>query len=196
MNFDARDQRLLEQIAEHYRAILELVGEDPNRQGLLKTPMRAAKALLENTRGYREDPAPIISSAIFDHPGSQMIIVRDIEFYSQCEHHLLPFFGTFSIGYVPRGGIVGLSKLARIVDTYSRRFQVQERLTQEVCDLLTAELPSSGVIVMCSAQHMCMQMRGVEKQGSSTVTIQYSGDFNSPELREQFFTLLNNSHRD
>lgn len=184
------DPKLVEQIAEHYRAIIELIGEDPEREGLLKTPTRAAKALLENTRGYAEQPAQIIQAALFDHEGSEIVIVKDIEFYSLCEHHLLPFFGKIHIGYIPNGSIVGLSKLGRIVDSFSRQFQVQERLTAEVCDLLVNEL-SNDVIVVCEASHMCMQMRGVEKQRATTVTMHYHGDFeDNPSLRAEFMSLI------
>ncbi len=180
----------LEGIAEHMRAIIELLGEDPTREGLVKTPMRAAKALLENTRGYNQDGQGIIRSAIFEHPGSQMVIVKDIEFYSLCEHHILPFFGKVSVGYIPTGEIVGLSKLARLVDVYSRRLQVQERMTREICQELAESLSSMGVIVVCEAQHLCMKMRGVEKQGASTVTMHYTGEFEKVELRNEFFELL------
>jgi len=183
------DPKLVEQIAEHYRAIIQLIGEDPEREGLVKTPVRAAKALLENTRGYDEDPAGILRAAMFEHEGSEIVIVKDIEFYSLCEHHLLPFFGNVSIGYIPEGKIVGLSKLGRIVDSFSRQFQVQERLTAEICDLLCSEL-SQDVIVTCEAQHMCMKMRGVEKQGATTVTMQYRGQFEQdPALRAEFLAL-------
>lgn len=183
------DPKLVEQIAEHYRAIIQLIGEDPEREGLVKTPVRAAKALLENTRGYDEDPAGILRAAMFEHEGSEIVIVKDIEFYSLCEHHLLPFFGNVSIGYIPEGKIVGLSKLGRIVDSFSRQFQVQERLTAEICDLLCSEL-SQDVIVTCEAQHMCMKMRGVEKQGATTVTMQYRGRFEQdPALRAEFLAL-------
>ena len=184
------DPKLVEQIAEHYRAIIQLIGEDPEREGLLKTPTRAAKALLENTRGYAEQPAQIIQAAMFDHEGSEIVIVKDIEFYSLCEHHLLPFFGKISIGYIPSGQIVGLSKLGRIVDSFSRRFQVQERLTAEICHLLTEEL-SDDVIVVCEASHMCMQMRGVEKQGAKTVSMHYSGVFEKDlAMRAEFLSLI------
>ncbi len=184
------DPQLIGKIAAHYRAILELIGEDPNREGLVKTPERAAKALLENTRGYHQDAEQIISSAIFEHPGSQMVIVKDIEFYSLCEHHILPFYGTVSIGYIPDGKIVGLSKMARTVDAFARRLQVQERLTSEICDAVDRTLPNRGVIVTCRAAHMCMKMRGVEKQESTTVTMQYRGEFEDVKLRDEFFSLL------
>lgn len=188
--FTDEDHLLAEKIAAHYRAILELIGEDPNREGLVKTPLRAAKALIENTRGYHEDAEAIVKSAVFEDPGSGIVIVKDIEFYSQCEHHILPFFGKVSIGYIPNGKIVGLSKLARVVDTFSRRLQVQERMTKEICAVLTRVLPCKGVIVYCEAQHLCMKMRGVEKQDSTTITLQYSGDFNDLNRQNEFFTLL------
>ena len=179
------------EIAAHFKAIIELLGEDPQREGLVRTPERAAKALLENTCGYDQDPRAIIRAAMFEHPGSELVIVRDIEFYSLCEHHILPFFGKVSIGYLPDGKIVGLSKLARVDNSFARRLQVQERLTAEVCDLLSDELSGRGVIVHCRAQHLCMKMRGVENQSAETVTLHYSGAFaNDAALRSQFLTLL------
>lgn len=184
------NQALIDKIAEHYKAILELIGEDPTREGLVKTPQRAAKALLENTVGYDMSGEEIIKAAVFDHPGSQMVVVKDIEFYSQCEHHVLPFFGKVSVAYIPDGKIVGLSKLARMVNVYARRLQVQERLTREICDTLAESLPNKGVIVRCEAQHLCMKMRGVEKQESTTVTLEYSGAFDDVALRNEFFGLL------
>lgn len=184
------DENLTEQIAYHYREILKLIGEDPNREGLVKTPMRAAKALIDITAGYRQDPLKIAQKAIFEHAGSRIVIVKDIEFYSMCEHHILPFFGTVSIGYIPKGKMIGLSKLARIVDNFARRLQVQERLTAQVCQLLDTALPNDGVIVSCRAEHLCMKMRGVEKQDSSTVTFDYSGRFaDEPQLRDEFMKL-------
>lgn len=186
-----RDDIVVEAIASHYKEILRLIGEDPEREGLKKTPLRAAKALYDITRGYRQNPSEIASQAIFEHSGSQIIIVKDIEFYSMCEHHILPFFGNMAVGYIPDGKIIGLSKLARIVDCYAKRLQVQERLTSEVCRLLTDELPNKGVIVACEAQHLCMKMRGVEKQDSSTVTFDCSGKFESdPSLRQEFLRLI------
>ncbi len=184
------DQNLIGELAEHYKAILTLLGEDPNREGLVDTPRRAAKALLENTRGYRQDAVELMRSAVFDHPGSQMVVVRDIEFYSQCEHHVLPFFGTMSVGYIPQGKIVGLSKLARAVEVFARRLQVQERLTAQVCEAVAQAVPNSGVIVTCQAQHLCMKMRGAEKQQTSTSSIHYCGDFEDAKLRSEFFELL------
>ncbi len=178
----------IEQIAVHFEEILKLLGEDSSREGLIKTPIRAAKALYNSTKGYRADAVEIANQAIFEYAGSKMIIVKDIEFYSFCEHHILPFFGKISIGYIPNGKMIGLSKLARIVDVYAQRLQVQERLTAEVCQAVAKSLDAKGVIVVCNAQHLCMKMRGVEKQESSTTTIDYIGKFeDSVELRNEFF---------
>ncbi|MBD5283054.1 MAG: GTP cyclohydrolase I FolE [Bacteroides sp.] len=186
------DQERAEKIAEHYREILLLIGEDPEREGLVKTPMRAAKALVDITRGYRENPLDIARKAVFEYEGSKMVIVQDIEFYSMCEHHILPFFGRVSIGYIPKGNMIGLSKLARIVETFARRLQVQERLTAQICELLSEAMPTEGVIVMSSAEHLCMKMRGVEKQDSSTTTYDYNGRFaEDPALRDEFLRLVN-----
>lgn len=188
---ELHDSQLTEQIAAHYKEILRLIGEDPEREGLKKTPMRAAKALIDITAGYKLDGEEIVKKAIFTHDGSRMIIVKNIEFYSMCEHHILPFFGTISVGYLPKGKIVGLSKLARVVDVFARRLQVQERLTSEVCSLITNAFPNDGVIVSCTAQHLCMKMRGVEKQQSSTTTYDYSGRFETEDnLRKEFMQLL------
>ena len=181
------DENLVNELASHYEAILRLVGEDPTREGLLKTPVRAAKALLDITSGYRQDPMRIARQAVFEHAGSKMVIVKDIEFYSMCEHHILPFFGRVSIGYIPDGKMIGLSKLARIVDNFARRLQVQERLTAQVCELLSKAMPTKGVIVSCTAEHLCMKMRGVEKQDSATTTCDYNGLFaEDPALRAEF----------
>ena len=184
------DQRIAE-IAVHYKEILRLIGEDPDREGLIKTPLRAAKAIFDITSGYRENPVQIASQAIFEHAGSQIVIVKDIEFYSMCEHHILPFFGTIAIGYIPKGKMIGLSKLARIANSYAKRLHVQERLTSQICQLLSETLPNDGVIVRCEAGHLCMKMRGVEKQESTTVTFDYTGKFaNEPELRKEFLDLI------
>lgn len=181
----------IEQIAVHFEEILKLLGEDSSREGLIKTPIRAAKALYNSTKGYRADAVEIANQAIFEYAGSKMIIVKDIEFYSFCEHHILPFFGKISIGYIPNSKMIGLSKLARIVDVYAQRLQVQERLTAEVCQAVAKSLDAKGVIVACNAQHLCMKMRGVEKQESSTTTIDYIGKFeDSVELRNEFFESL------
>lgn len=185
------DNKVIEEIASHFEQIIKLVGENPEREGLVKTPMRAAKALYHATKGYRENPSEMLSQAIFEENGSNIVIVKDIEFYSLCEHHLLPFFGTISIGYIPDGNIVGLSKLARLVDSLARRFQVQERLTVEVCNEVLATLGAKGVIVKCNAQHLCMKMRGVEKQDSSTITFHCAGLFaDNADLRRDFFESL------
>ncbi len=185
------DKERADKIAEHYREILLLIGEDPSREGLLKTPARAAKALVDITRGYREDPLEIARKAVFEYEGSRMVIVKDIEFYSMCEHHVLPFFGRVAVGYLPKGKMIGLSKLARIVETFARRLQVQERLTAQVCKLLSEAMPNEGVIVMCTAEHLCMKMRGVEKQDSSTTTYDYNGRFETdPTLRDEFLKLV------
>ena len=184
------DPELVEQIASHYEAILRLIGEDPTREGLAKTPVRAAKALLDVTQGYRMDPLATARQAIFEYEGSKMVIVKDIEFYSTCEHHILPFFGKVSVGYIPDGKMIGLSKLARIVDNFARRLQVQERMTAQICDLLAEAMPTKGVIVSCTAGHLCMKMRGVEKQDSYTTTVEYNGEFaDNPELRKEFMEL-------
>ncbi len=180
----------IEAIAEHYRAIIELLGEDANRDGLLRTPFRAAKALVEVTQGYDCDVEKIVKSAMFDYAGKSMVVVKGIEFYSLCEHHILPFFGKISVGYMPNGKIVGLSKIARVVDALAKRLQVQERLTSELCDLLDRVLGASGVIVLCEAGHLCMKMRGVEKQESMTSTIEYRGVFENNSLRAEFMKML------
>ena len=188
---EAHNEKLVEELAEHYTAILRLIGEDPEREGLKKTPVRAAKALLDITSGYRADPLQIARQAIFEHCGSRMVIVKDIEFYSMCEHHILPFFGKVSIGYIPKGKMIGLSKLARIVDNFARRLQVQERLTAQICALLAEAMPTDGVIVSCTGEHLCMKMRGVEKQEAATTTFDYCGRFElDPALREEFMRLL------
>lgn len=182
---------VVEAIAGHYREILRLLGDDPSREGLLKTPMRAAKAMWFATKGLRQNPAEILNQAIFEYAGSRMVVVRDIEFYSLCEHHILPFFGTVSIGYVPAGKMIGLSKLARLVDAVARRLQVQERMTAQICEELQKTLAPAGVIVTCSAAHLCMKMRGVEKQQAFTDTYDYCGVFASdPMLRQEFFSLV------
>ena len=179
------------ELASHFESIIRILGEDPDREGLKKTPMRAAKALYYATNGYRMNMADVINGAIFTSPGSQLIIVKDIEYYSFCEHHILPFFGKVSIGYIPDGRMIGLSKLARIVDLYARRLQVQERLTSEICRAVTEQLGAKGVIVACTGEHLCMKMRGGEKQDSSTTTIEMSGVFNDNyDLQRQFFESL------
>ena len=190
MDNNSEKEQLIDEIAQHYKKILELIGEDVEREGLIKTPRRAAKALVDITRGYKQNPGEFVKSALFEYAGSKVVVVRDIEFYSLCEHHILPFFGTVSIGYIPDGSMVGLSKLARVVDAFAHRLQVQERFTAEICDSLYENLSSKGVIVAVSAGHLCMKMRGVEKQGANTFTLEYRGDFENPQLREEFFRMI------
>lgn len=187
MNRENLDESRVEEIASHYREILKLIGEDPQREGLVKTPVRAARAIIDITSGYREVPEQIISQAVFQHSGTQIVIVKDIEFYSICEHHILPFFGTVSVGYIPDGKIIGLSKLARLVDAFAKRLQVQERLTSQICNLLSEKFQNKGVMVVCEAGHLCMKMRGVEKMNSTTVTTEYTGLFKTDiALRQEF----------
>lgn len=186
-----KESERIEEIARHYEAIIRLIGEDPSREGLRRTPMRAAKALWYCTKGYRQDCHEVVNGAVFQHDGSRMVIVKDIEVYSFCEHHILPFFGSISIGYIPDGKIIGISKLARLVDVFARRLQVQERLTAQICEAVAAEISPLGVIAKCNARHLCMLMRGVEKQDASTTTIDYNGVFTDrPELRAEFMQSL------
>ncbi len=187
---DGLDVSTVEEIAEHYKAILKLIGEDVEREGLVKTPMRAAKALAYLTSGYSKSPESVLKSAVFSFAGSKMVVVKNIEFYSLCEHHILPFFGHISIGYIPTKGMLGLSKIARVVEVFARRLQVQERLTKEVCQAISETLSAEGVIVFCEADHMCMRMRGVQKEDSETSTIEYCGVFDNVEYRQEFFNLL------
>lgn len=185
------EQQRIDAVASHIKSIIELLGENPDREGLVKTPVRAAKALWFLTSGYRADADAIMEQALFEHEGSRMIIVRDIEFYSMCEHHILPFFGKISIGYIPNGKIVGLSKLARIVNVYARRLQVQERLTMQLCEQVRKSLDALGVIVVCEGEHLCMKMRGVEKQHSATTSMHYNGVFEeNPALRAEFLAAI------
>jgi len=190
MNRNDDKEQLVNEIAVHYKKILELIGEDPNREGLVKTPRRAAKALVDITCGYTQNAEEYVKSALFEYSGSKIVIVKDIEFYSLCEHHILPFFGTVTIGYIPDGSMVGLSKLARVVECYARRLQVQEHLTAQICDVLYETLSSKGVIVLCKAEHLCMKMRGVEKQGANTITVEYRGAFEDVAMREDFFRMI------
>lgn len=179
-----------ELIAGHYKAILELLGEDPNREGLVKSPERIAKAMLYNTKGYAESPEDILRSAMFHEDYHQMVVVKDIEFYSLCEHHMLPFFGKAHVAYIPNHQVTGLSKIARVVDVFSRRLQLQERLTLQIKDCIQETLQPLGVMVVIEAQHMCMQMRGVQKQNSITVTSDFTGAFTRPETRAEFMNLI------
>lgn len=172
------------------RRILELIGEDPDREGLIKTPERVAKSLRFLTKGYREDPEELLRSAMFREEYRQMVIVKDIDFFSMCEHHMLPFFGKAHVGYIPNKYITGLSKIPRVVDVFARRLQVQERLTTQIKDCIQATLNPLGTIVVIEAQHMCMQMRGVEKQNSLTTTSDFTGAFEEASTREEFMNLI------
>jgi len=179
-----------EEIAFHYSKILELLGEDITREGLLKTPDRVAKALLFLTKGYEQEPAKILSSAVFIEDYKQMVIVKDIDFFSMCEHHVLPFFGKAHVAYIPDKAVVGLSKIPRIVDVFARRLQIQERMTTQIKDCIQQTLNPLGVMVVIEAQHLCMQMRGVEKQNSITTTSDFTGAFNQAKTREEFISLI------
>ena len=182
MNPETEFREGLDELAVHYKEVLKLLGEDPEREGLVKTPMRVAKAMQVLTRGYTQDPHKVLTDALFAEKYDQMVIVKDIDFFSMCEHHMLPF--------IPNGHITGLSKIARVVDIYSHRLQVQERLTQQIKDCIQETLKPQGVMVVIEAKHMCMQMRGVEKQNSITTTSDYSGVFNSLNTRQEFMNLL------
>ena len=190
MNSDTEFREGLDELASHYEKILSLLGEDPQREGLQKTPMRVAKAMQVLTRGYTQDPKQVLLDALFDEKYNQMVIVKDIDFFSMCEHHMLPFYGKVHVAYIPNGHITGLSKIARVVDIYSHRLQVQERLTQQIGDCIQSALKPLGVMVVIEAKHMCMQMRGVEKQNSITTTSAFSGAFNQAKTREEFMNLL------
>ncbi|MGL4781055.1 MAG: GTP cyclohydrolase I FolE [Bacteroidales bacterium] len=179
-----------EAIAYHYKEILKLLGEDVDREGLLKTPERVSKSLQFLTKGYHQEAEQILKSAMFKENYRQMVIVKDIDFFSLCEHHVLPFFGKVHIAYIPNGYITGLSKLARIVEVFARRMQVQERLTTQIKECIQETLNPLGVMVVIEAQHTCMQMRGVEKQNSVTTTSDFTGVFNQAKTREEFMTLI------
>ncbi|MBQ9417189.1 MAG: GTP cyclohydrolase I FolE [Bacteroidales bacterium] len=188
---DQYDGQCVSELAAHYREIIRLLGEDPDREGLLKSPERVAKAMLFCTGGYDQDPEAILRSAIFHEDYKQMVVVKDIEIYSLCEHHMLPFFGKAHVAYIPNGTIVGLSKIARVVEAYARRLQVQERLTQQIKDCIQHTLSPIGVAVVIEAQHMCMSMRGVQKQNSVTTTSDFTGAFmNDPKTREEFMHII------
>ena len=184
------DPETTAQLMEHYYAILKLLGEDTSREGLLKTPERVAKCMQFLTKGYNEEPAEILRSAIFKEDYKQMVIVKDIELYSLCEHHMLPFFGKAHVAYIPNGKITGLSKVARVVDVFARRLQVQERMTTQIKECIQNTLNPLGVMVVIEAEHLCMQMRGVEKQHAITTTSDFTGAFNRPETREEFMNLI------
>ncbi len=180
----------LQEIQKHYSEIIRLLGEDVNREGLIKTPERVAKAMATLTRGYNMNPEAIINSAKFKEDYNQMVIVKDIQFYSLCEHHMLPFYGKAHVAYIPNGYITGLSKIARVVDVFSHRLQVQERMTTQIKECIQNALNPLGVMVVIEAKHMCMQMRGVEKQNSITTTSDISGAFNQSKTREEFLSLI------
>ncbi len=185
------DPRVIEQLSYHYAEILKLLGEDPAREGLLKTPERVAKAMAFLTRGYDQDPKEIIRSALFREEYKQMVLVKDIDIYSLCEHHMIPFYGKAHVAYIPNGQITGLSKIARVVECFARRLQVQERLTVQIRDCIQEALNPMGVAVVIEASHMCMQMRGVEKQGATTTTSAFTGIFlRDPRTREEFLNLI------
>ena len=187
---DRYNQDRIDDIARHYAAILPQLGEDPSREGLLKTPERVAKALQFLTQGYDMDPATILKSAMFTEDYSQMVVVKDIEVFSMCEHHMLPFFGKAHIAYIPNGHIVGLSKLPRVVDAFARRLQVQERLTNEIRDCIQDTLNPVGVAVVIECKHLCMAMRGVQKQNSVTTTSAFTGAFEEDKTRAEFLRLI------
>ncbi|MEG1579860.1 MAG: GTP cyclohydrolase I FolE [Bacteroidaceae bacterium] len=180
----------MEELQEHYKAILSLLGEDTEREGLLKTPLRVAKAMTTLTRGYSMNPEEVLLSAKFKEAYSQMVIVKDIDFFSLCEHHILPFYGKVHVAYIPNGYITGLSKIARVVDIFSHRLQVQERMTLQIKECIQQALNPLGVMVVIEAKHMCMQMRGVEKQNSITTTSDFTGAFNQSKTREEFLQLI------
>src|SRR6187549_257652 len=177
-------------LAKNYEEIIRLIGEDPKREGLIKTPERIAKALQYFTQGYSMDARDILESAKFHEDVSEMIIVKDIELYSMCEHHMLPFYGKAHVAYIPNGYITGLSKIARVVDVYSRRLQVQERLTHQILEAIKESLDPQGVAVVIEASHLCMMMRGVQKQNSVTTTSAFSGQFEKNETRSEFMKLI------
>lgn len=190
MNADNDIRPGLEQLQQHYYEILQLLGEDPSREGLQKTPLRVAKAMQVLTRGYEQDAHKVLTDALFEEKYNQMVIVKDIDFFSLCEHHMIPFYGKAHVAYIPNGYITGLSKIARVVDIFSHRLQVQERLTQQIKDCIQDTLHPLGVMVVIEAKHMCMQMRGVEKQNAITTTSDFSGAFNQAKTRQEFMNLL------
>ncbi len=193
MNTESAQQQehITEELASHYKEILHLLGEEPEREGLLKTPTRVAKAMQVLTRGYAMDAKKVLTDALFKEDYSQMVIVKDIDFFSLCEHHLLPFYGKVHVAYIPNGYITGLSKIARVVDIFSHRLQVQERMTLQIKECIEETLHPLGVMVVVEAKHMCMQMRGVEKQNSITTTSDFSGAFDQAKTRQEFMNLIN-----
>jgi GTP cyclohydrolase IA len=189
-NFDIETFPISDEIKKNYEDIIHLLGEDKLREGLLKTPERAAKAMKFLTEGYEQDPKQILQSAMFEETYNEMVIVKDIELYSLCEHHMLPFFGKAHIAYIPYGHIVGLSKIPRVVDVFARRLQVQERLTEQILDCINDTLQPNGVAVVIEASHMCMMMRGVQKQNSNTTTSGFRGAFKDTDTRNEFLKLI------
>lgn len=188
------DDQLTNDLADNYSQIITLLGEDVEREGLLKTPERVAKAMQFLLKGYREDPEEILRSAMFCEPYQQMVVVKDIEIYSLCEHHMLPFFGKAHVGYIPRNHITGLSKIPRVVDAFARRLQVQERLTTQIKECIQNTLNPLGVAVVIEASHMCMQMRGIQKQHSVTTTSDFTGAFaNNIATRQEFFNIISSN---
>ncbi len=183
----------LDELAEHYHRVLQLLGEDPTREGLLKTPMRVAKAMQVLTQGYTMDAHKVLTDALFKENYSQMVIVKDIDFFSLCEHHMLPFYGKAHVAYIPNGYITGLSKIARVVDIYAHRLQVQEPMALQIKACIEQTLLPLVVMVVVEAPHMCMQMRGVEKQNSITTTSEFSGAFNQAKTRQEFMNLLHHN---
>lgn len=188
---DQYDIECVNELAGHYKEILKLLGEDPTREGLIKTPERVAKAMLYFTHGYDQNPEEIIRSAMFTEDYKQMVVVKDIEIYSLCEHHMVPFIGKAHVAYIPNGKVVGLSKIPRVVDAFARRLQLQERLTTQIKDCIQQTLQPIGVAVVVEAQHLCMSMRGVQKQNSVTTTSDFTGAFmNDPKTREEFMHII------
>ena len=191
MNLNPEYREGLDELASHYKSVLSLLGEDTEREGLQKTPMRVAKAMQVLTRGYTQDPHKVLTDALFKEDYNQMVIVKDIDVFSLCEHHMLPFYGTAAIAYIPNGEVVGLSKMARTVEVFAKRFQLQERLTAKIADAFMDELKPKGVMVLVQAEHMCMTMRGIKKQGAKTVTVVTRGVFDDDErLRTDFYRML------
>jgi GTP cyclohydrolase I len=183
-------QPYVDEIKSSYESIIKNIGEDTTRNGIVKTPERAAKAMQFLTQGYNMDPKEILLGAMFEEPYDDMVLIKDIELYSLCEHHMLPFFGKVHVGYIPNGKIVGLSKIPRIVDVFARRLQVQERLTHDILECINDTLQPKGVGVVIEAQHMCMMMRGVQKQNSATTTSGFRGEFKNQETRSEFLKLI------
>lgn len=188
--FSDEESQDFQALKKHYEEILRIIEPNPDREGLERTPLRVAKTLMDFTSGYTIDPSAVLKSAMFKEDYSQMVIVKDIDFYSLCEHHLLPFYGKVHVAYIPNGYITGLSKIARVVDVFARRLQVQERMTYQIKECIQQTLQPLGVMVVIEASHMCMQMRGVEKQNSITTTSDFTGAFNQAKTREEFMNLI------